>query len=508
MTALSGPPDMKHVDRWFAMTNRLRTEGTRHLLSAAEAAGVRRFIAQSFAGWANGREGAGLRSEDDPLDDSPVPSQRETLAAIRYLELAVTSAPLTGIVLRYGGLCGPGAFEELIAMLRKRMVPVIGGGAGVTSWIHVDDAAAATVAALEHGERGSYNLVDDDPAPVSEWLPQLAAAVGAKPPLRVPAWLWRLLAGDAAVRMMTETRGSSNAKARRERRRRRRADAYLRYTRAIDEGVRIDSLESYRCAVVTRLSIDSLRSARVRREQYVGLWLPEPVLTDGGFLAHPHDESPESESLSMAFLLLERLTPVERAVFLLHDVFGYPHQQVAEMVGKTETNIRRIASRARQGTHAGRPRYEGSTEERDRLATRFFAAVTDGDIDGLVSMLSDDVGVHGDGGGNAPQWTQPIDGPSRVSRLLAGLGRRLVESGLHLERREINGQPGALVMDASGNLISVFVLEIGHGAVQAVRSVINPEKLRHIAPVADVWALVRRAPRAPGMKSASRRRFS
>lgn len=270
-------------------------------------------------------------------------------------------------------------------------------------------------------------------------------------------------------------------------------DAYLRYRKATDDGTRIASLKSYLCAVVTRLSIDRLRSARVRRERYVGLWLPEPLLTEGGFVSHPHDDSPESESLSMAFLLLlERLTPVERAVFLLHDVFGYPHGRIAEMVEKTETNTRRIASRARRSIHQGRPRYEGSTAERDRLAARFFAAVTDGDVDGLVRMLSDEVVVHGDGGGNAPQWAGPIEGPSRVSRLLAGLGRKLVEAGLHLEHREVNSQPGALVMDAHGRLISVFVLEIAHGAVHVVRSVINPEKLGHIAPVADVWALVRR----------------
>lgn len=216
MTALSGPPDMKHFDRWFALTNRLRTEGTGHLLSAGQAAGATRFIAQSFAGWANGRDGTGLRGEDDPLDDCPVPSQRETLAAIRHLEETVTHAAVDGIVLRYGGFYGPGASEEMIAMLRRRMVPVIGGGTGVTSFIHVDDAAAATVAALEHGNRGIYQIVDDDPAPVSAWLPHLAACAGAKPPLRVPAWLGRLLAGEAAVRMMTESRGSSNAKARRE----------------------------------------------------------------------------------------------------------------------------------------------------------------------------------------------------------------------------------------------------------------------------------------------------
>lgn len=216
MTAISGKPDMRRFDRWFAMTNELRTKGTAHLLAAAKAAGVTRFIAQSYTGWTNAREGGPVKTESDPLDPRPAKAQTDTLAAIRYLEEAVLDAPLVGIVLRYGNFYGPGVSDVLVEMIRKRMFPIVGDGAGVWSWIHVDDAAAATVAALEHGERGIYNIVDDDPARVSDWLPYLAETVGAKRPLRIPAWLGRPLAGEVPVRWMTEGRGASNEKARRE----------------------------------------------------------------------------------------------------------------------------------------------------------------------------------------------------------------------------------------------------------------------------------------------------
>jgi nucleoside-diphosphate-sugar epimerase len=216
MTALAGKPDLKHFDRWFARTNELRTRGTEHLLAAASAAGVARFIAQSFTGWTNIREGGPVKTEEDPLDPHPAKAQRESLAAIRFLEEAVLEAPLEGIVLRYGSFYGPGASEALVELIRKRRMPIVGGGDGVWSWIHLDDAAAATVAALERGRRGVYNVVDDDPAMASECLPYFAEVVGAKPPLRVPAWLGRLAAGGAAVGLMTEARGASNAKARRE----------------------------------------------------------------------------------------------------------------------------------------------------------------------------------------------------------------------------------------------------------------------------------------------------
>lgn len=215
MTALAGKPDMKHFDRWFALTNELRTKGTAHLLGAANAARVRRFAVQSYTGWTNSRDGGPVKSEDDPLDATPAKAQTETLAAIRFLEQAVLDAPLEGIVLRYGNFYGRGESEALVELIGKRKLPVVGGGGGVWSWVHLDDAAAATVAAVERGQRGAYNIVDDEPAKVSEWLPYLAEVVGAKPPMRVPAWLGRLAAGEVVVQWMTDGRGASNAKAKR-----------------------------------------------------------------------------------------------------------------------------------------------------------------------------------------------------------------------------------------------------------------------------------------------------
>jgi nucleoside-diphosphate-sugar epimerase len=213
MTALSGSPDMRHFDRWFRTTNALRTTGTRHLLAAAQAAGVTRFLAQSYTGWTAARTSTAPATEDEPFDSDPLPAQHETLTAIRVLELDVLAAPLAGIVLRYGSFYGAGAWDVLVEMVRKRMLPVVGNGAGMWSWIHVADAAAATVAALERGERGIYNVVDDEPARASEWIPHLAELAGASPPRRIPRWLGRLLAGDVVVRMMTEARGVSNEKA-------------------------------------------------------------------------------------------------------------------------------------------------------------------------------------------------------------------------------------------------------------------------------------------------------
>jgi nucleoside-diphosphate-sugar epimerase len=218
LTALAGSVDPRHFDRHFEMTNRLRTEGTDHLLAAAQAVGAARFVAQSFAGWPYARTGGPVKTEDDPLDPSPAAGMRRTLAAIRHLEQAVTSAPgIEGIVLRYGGFYGPGTSlspdGEHAKMLRGRKFPVIGDGGGVWSFVHIEDAADATVAAVERGRRGIYNVVDDEPAPVAEWLPALASALGARPPRRVPRTLARLLAGEAATVMMTEVRGASNVKA-------------------------------------------------------------------------------------------------------------------------------------------------------------------------------------------------------------------------------------------------------------------------------------------------------
>jgi nucleoside-diphosphate-sugar epimerase len=216
MTSLAGGSGLRHFDRMFAVTNQLRTQGTDHLLAAA-AAGARRFIVQSYTGWPNIREGGPVKTEDDPLDPDPPAAQRESLAAIRYLERVVpAAAPMQGIVLRYGSFYGPGASDEFIGLVRRRRLPIIGDGAGVWSFLHIRDAAAATAAALQHGRPGVYNVVDDEPAPVAEWLPFLARAVGARPPRRVPVWLGRLAAGEVGVSVMTQIRGSSNARAKQE----------------------------------------------------------------------------------------------------------------------------------------------------------------------------------------------------------------------------------------------------------------------------------------------------
>jgi nucleoside-diphosphate-sugar epimerase len=217
MTALSaahaGRPDLKHPDRFFAGTNRLRTEGTDHLLAAAEAAGVPHVVAQSAAIW-TGPGGSRLVTEEDPLSPAAMPNGRRGAEAVMHLENAVTAAG--GAVLRYGALYGPGATDDQVELIRKRKFPLVGGGTGYSSWVHLDDAASATVLALELKARGLFNIVDDEPALVREWLPYLAACAGAKRPMRLPVWLARLLAGDMAVSLMTEGRGFANAKARRE----------------------------------------------------------------------------------------------------------------------------------------------------------------------------------------------------------------------------------------------------------------------------------------------------
>lgn len=219
LTAI-GTLDMRHLDRGFAPTNRLRIEGTNHLLSAGQAVGVQRFVAQSNALWYV-RTGGPVKCEEDPLDTTPPPQARESLDALRHLEQAVLDARWTeGIVLRYGGFYGPGTSmapgEQQFEMIRKRKFPLVGDGGGIWSFIHIADAAGATVAAVEHGTRGVYNVVDDDPAPVAEWLPALAQELGARKPLRVPRFVGRLFAGEAGVVIMTDVRGASNAKAKRE----------------------------------------------------------------------------------------------------------------------------------------------------------------------------------------------------------------------------------------------------------------------------------------------------
>ncbi|MEU9497533.1 NAD(P)-dependent oxidoreductase [Streptomyces sp. NPDC048196] len=218
MTAISvthaGKPDIKHPDRWFATTNRLRTEGTDHLLAAAEATGVSHVVAQGYASWNGIREGGWVKTEQDPLDLLEGTAAHMGLKALGRVEDVVLRAG--GAVMRYGAFYGPGAIDDQVELVRKRQYPLVGRGTGYSSWVHLDDAASATVLAVEHKATGVFNIVDDEPAPASEWLPHLAVCAGAKRPRRVPVWLARLLAGDQAVVMMTEGRGFSNAKAKRE----------------------------------------------------------------------------------------------------------------------------------------------------------------------------------------------------------------------------------------------------------------------------------------------------
>lgn len=260
------------------------------------------------------------------------------------------------------------------------------------------------------------------------------------------------------------------------------SDAYLRLRRAQAAGTQIGSLKSYLSSVVTRLSIDHLRSARMRREAYVGPWLPEPLVRT--------DTTPESErveladTLSMAFLvLLETLSPTERAVFLLREVFEFDYPQIAGILDKTEPYCRQLMHRARQHVDVGKPRFDARVQERDELATRFFIALEDGDFDPLITMLAADVVAYGDGGGNGPSLPRPVNGRDKVLRLLEALSRAAAEYDLHFEPVPVNGQPGALFLDTDGRLLNVLALDILDGTVQAVRSVINPDKLQHLGPL-------------------------
>lgn len=216
MTAIPASISLRKFDRAFAATNQLRTAGVDHLLAAASAQGVRRVLAQSYAGWPNIRSGGLVKTEEDPLDPEPPAAQRATLAAILHLENAVTAAPAEGLALRYGSLYGPGSSDQFVRMLKRRQLPLVGDGAGVWSFLHVSDAAAATAAAVTTGQPGIYNIVDDEPAAVAQWLPVMARGAGAPPPLHVPAWIGRLAGGEAGLSMMTRIRGCSNAKAKKE----------------------------------------------------------------------------------------------------------------------------------------------------------------------------------------------------------------------------------------------------------------------------------------------------
>ena len=216
MTALASMRNFRSFDREFAVTNELRTRGTDYLLEAAQQAGTRRFIAQSFIGWNNARTGSQVKTEQDPLDPDPLPATRQSMAAIRHVEETVPGAVPEGLVLRYGMFYGPGASDSMLDLVKKRRMPVVGGGTGIWSFTEVTDAAAATAAAVTRGAPGIYNVVDDDPAPVSRWLPYLSECLGVKPPMHAPVWLGKLLAGELVVSLMTEARGSFNEKAKRE----------------------------------------------------------------------------------------------------------------------------------------------------------------------------------------------------------------------------------------------------------------------------------------------------
>jgi RNA polymerase sigma-70 factor (TIGR02957 family) len=275
-------------------------------------------------------------------------------------------------------------------------------------------------------------------------------------------------------------------------------EALLRLHAALQRGEEIASPRAYLATVTTRLAIDALRSARVRRESYVGDWLPEPlpdsteVLPSAGLAEDPARQAEMADSLSYAFLLLlESLTPEERAVLLLHDVFDYGYGEVAEIVGKSEANARQLASRARRHVSAGRPRFEVSEERRRELGDRFFAAIEDGDVEALESLLSRDVVLRGDGGGKAPALARALRGADRVRRALGAWARAGSRVGVKMERRQINGQPGIVILAPDGGVVSALSLEIADDGIVAINSVVNPDKLRHLGPVADVREMLR-----------------
>jgi RNA polymerase sigma-70 factor (TIGR02957 family) len=266
-------------------------------------------------------------------------------------------------------------------------------------------------------------------------------------------------------------------------------EALLRLHRALQEDERIESPPAYVATVVTRLCIDQLRSARARRESYVGEWLPEPLVDDD-----PARHAEMADSLSLAFLvLLESLSPEQRAVFLLREVFDYPYDEIAGIVGKSEDNARQLAVRARRHVEERRPRFEASHARRDELARSFFAAVQEGDLGALEKLLAEDVVLHGDGGGKAPALARALHGRSRVARTLLAWGKAAARfGGVQMSLVEVNGQPGAVVRDPDGLLLNVMALEIAEGRIQAVSSVVNPDKLRHLGPLADIPALLGR----------------
>jgi RNA polymerase sigma-70 factor, ECF subfamily len=269
-------------------------------------------------------------------------------------------------------------------------------------------------------------------------------------------------------------------------------ETWLRYESSQTQPV---SPKAFLSAVVTRISIDVLRSARVRRESYVGPWFPEPLLTDP--YEDPERSAELADSLSMAaLLLLERLTPLERAVFVLREVFGFSFPEVAAAVGRSEAACRQLAVRARRHMDVGRPRFEADRREREELAARFFDALRDGDVDGLRELLAADVQMVGDGGGKAPGLARSVIGADNVARVLASGFPVLFRIDAKVEPHELNGQPGAILRDRAGNVVSTLTLDVLGGRIQTIRAVINPDKLGHLGPVADAWAVAREAQQA------------
>ena len=271
-------------------------------------------------------------------------------------------------------------------------------------------------------------------------------------------------------------------------------EALLRVHQALEAGEQIASPRAYVATVTTRLAINELRSARARRERYVGEWLPEPIITDGDDDPVRHAETADSLSLAM-LVLLESLSPEQRAVLLLHDVFGYGYSEIAGIVGKSEDNVRQLATRARRQVEQRRPRFQTTREQRDELARRFFAAAEQGDLGGLEALLAHDVKLTGDGGGKAPALARSISGRGRVARTVLNWFRLAARvPGVSLRPVEVNGDAGALVLDSQQRLIGVMALDIAGGEITSIRSIVNPDKLTHLGPVGDLnslWRLTR-----------------
>jgi RNA polymerase sigma-70 factor (ECF subfamily) len=265
-------------------------------------------------------------------------------------------------------------------------------------------------------------------------------------------------------------------------------EAFLRMHQTLQRDEQITSPRAYIATLVTRLAIDQLRSARARRERYVGEWLPEPLVADPS----PADHAETADSLSLAFLvLLESLSPQQRAAFLLREVFDYPYGEVAEIIGTDVDNTRHLVARARKHVSERRPRYYASRQQREELAARFFAAAEHGDLPSLETMLAQDVALHADGGGKAPAVARPVNGRQRVARALSAGMSAAARMGVRIRVTEVNGQPGAMAFDAQDRLVAVIGLDISDGQIQTIRSIVNPDKLRHLDRVGDLRALLR-----------------